>query len=42
MGADLRATFSLPSFHDHFSAEEGITDPALAAEFSKAVQQLSQ
>jgi len=32
MGADLRATFSLPSFHDNFSVGDGITDPALAAE----------
>ena len=37
MGADLRATFSLPSFHDNFSAESGITEPALAAELKAAV-----
>ena len=37
MGADLRATFSLPSFHDNFSAESGITEPALAAELKSAV-----
>jgi chromate reductase len=30
MGADLRATFSLPSFFDNFSANDGITDPNLA------------
>ncbi len=34
MGADLLGTFSLPSFQDYFSEEEGITDPALAQEFA--------
>lgn len=37
MGADLRATFSLPSFYDNFSAEEGVTDPDLADELAWAV-----
>lgn len=37
MGADLKATFSLPSFYDHFSPEEGITDPELAAGLDDAV-----
>lgn len=37
MGADLKATFSLPSFHDNFAAGEGITDPELAAELAEAV-----
>lgn len=37
MGADLKASFSLPAFYDHFSAEAGITDKELAAEFRKAV-----
>jgi chromate reductase len=41
MGADLRATFSLPSFYDNFSAETGVTDPALAAELQTAVATLS-
>ena len=36
MGADLKATFSLPSFYDNFSAD-GITDPALAQELKDAV-----
>ncbi len=27
MGADLKATFSLPSFYDNFDAQKGITDP---------------
>jgi chromate reductase len=41
MGADLRATFSLPSFYDNFSAEDGITDPNLAGELKKAVEKLA-
>lgn len=41
MGADLRATFSLPSFHDNFSADDGVTDPALAAELTTAVASLT-
>jgi len=40
MGADLRGTFSLPSFYDNFTDADGITDPTLADELSKAVQQL--
>ena len=39
MGAELKAHFSLPSFHDNFSDETGITDPTLAAEFEKALAQ---
>lgn len=27
MGADLKASFSLPSFYDHFDAATGISDP---------------
>ena len=42
MGADLKATFSLPSFYDNFSAGEGVTDPALAAELATAVAALSK
>ncbi|MEM9081697.1 MAG: NAD(P)H-dependent oxidoreductase [Verrucomicrobiota bacterium] len=37
MGADLKATFSLPSFYDNFSPETGITDPALASEFNQTL-----
>ena len=37
MGADLKATFSLPSFYDNFSAAEGITDAELAAGLDAAV-----
>ena len=36
MGADLAATYSLPSFYDNFS-ENGISDPALASELQVAV-----
>ncbi len=39
MGADLRATFSLPSFYDQFT-NEGIKDEILAAELRKAVDAL--
>lgn len=39
MGADLRATFSLPSFHDNFDTE-GIKDDDLSAELRKAVKAL--
>ena len=41
MGADLRATFSLPSFYDNFDSETGITDPELAATLASAIKTLS-
>ena len=41
MGAHLKASFSLPSFYDHFSAEKGITDPALAAGLAAALDQFT-
>ncbi len=41
MGADLRATFSLPSFYDNFSAEEGVGDAALGEELETAIATLS-
>jgi chromate reductase, NAD(P)H dehydrogenase (quinone) len=37
MGADLKASFSLPSFYDNFSEEKGIADPELAAGLQQAV-----
>ena len=37
MGADLRATFSLPSFDEQFDAEKGIADAALAGELDQAI-----
>ena len=41
MGADLKATFSLPSFQDHF--EDGkITDTDLDAQLTSAVAKLSE
>ncbi|KAB5491845.1 NADPH-dependent FMN reductase [Flagellimonas hadalis] len=36
-GAEIIATFSLPSFHDNFS-EDGILDESLKAEHQKALQ----
>lgn len=38
MGADLKASFSLPSFYDNFSADKGITDIQLASEFDSAIK----
>lgn len=37
MGADMKACFSLPSFYEHFSDEEGITDSDLAAGLEEAI-----
>jgi NAD(P)H-dependent FMN reductase len=41
MGADLKATFSLPSFYENFSAEKGITDPELAPALNFAIEKLT-
>lgn len=41
MGANLKASFSLPSFYDNFSTDEGITDDALASELTQAIQDFS-
>ena len=41
MGADLKASFSLPSFYDNFSDKDGITDAELARQFAEAVAKLS-
>jgi NAD(P)H-dependent FMN reductase len=41
MGADLKASFSLPSFYDNYSAEEGISDAALDAELKAAVAKMA-
>lgn len=38
MGGELISTFSLPSFNDNFSSEQGITDPALAAKLQEALR----
>ena len=37
MGANLKATFSLPSFHDNFSADSGVTPADLAAGLQEAI-----
>ena len=42
MGADLKATFSLPSFYDHFEAEKGITDSEMEAKLETALAAFSQ
>lgn len=41
MGADLRAVFSLPGFHDNFSSGDGIKDQAMAAQLQSAVAKLT-
>ncbi|SHK46891.1 NAD(P)H-dependent FMN reductase [Rubritalea squalenifaciens DSM 18772] len=41
MGADLKASFSLPSFYDHFG-EDGITNDELAAQHKQALSSLSE
>jgi chromate reductase, NAD(P)H dehydrogenase (quinone) len=38
LGANVVATFSLPSYFDHFSIENGISDPAAKASFESALQ----
>ncbi|MEM1296372.1 MAG: NAD(P)H-dependent oxidoreductase [Verrucomicrobiota bacterium] len=40
LGADVRATFSLPSFHENFDPNEGVTDPELALELKQALSSL--
>ncbi|NET31040.1 MAG: NAD(P)H-dependent oxidoreductase [Cyanothece sp. SIO1E1] len=40
MGGEVVATFSLPSFRHNFSAEEGISDPELAASFQQALEKV--
>ncbi len=41
MGADLKATFSLPAFYDNFTAESGVTNPQLNQDLRKAVATLT-
>lgn len=38
LGAKVEATFSLPSFYDNFSADEGVTDPAHKSKLDTALQ----
>lgn len=37
MGADLRASFSLPSFHDNFDVNQGVLNADLAAQLQSAI-----
>lgn len=39
-GANIRATFSLPSFYENFDTEKGLTNPELANELQAAVMAL--
>jgi len=41
MGANLKASFSLPSFYDNFPDKDGITDSELARQLAEAVAKLS-
>jgi NAD(P)H-dependent FMN reductase len=38
LGADIRASFSLPSFNDNFTIQEGITDTDLAVAFESQLK----
>lgn len=42
LGANVVATFSLPSFYDHFSKDAGISDPDLASQLSEAIAQFEK
>lgn len=42
LGAEVVATFSLPSFYDHFSDEDGVTDETLKTELGAAVDSFSK
>lgn len=41
MGAELKATFSLPSFYDNFDSEKGITDSQLSGALNAAIASFS-
>ena len=41
-GAQVLATFSLPSFSKNFNAEVGITDPILKQELEKIIEKVKQ
>ncbi len=41
MGADLKGSFSLPSYAENFSETGGVKDPSLAAAFEEAVRSLA-
>lgn len=42
MGGEVVATFSLPSFRNNFSSEEGITDPELAKQFQEQLLRVKE
>jgi len=42
MGAEVRASFSLPSFNENFSESRGITEESLLGEFKTALAAMSQ
>ncbi|CAA6678041.1 MULTISPECIES: NADPH-dependent FMN reductase [unclassified Lentimonas] len=41
LGAQIKASFSLPSFNDNFSESSGVTDPVLQSHFKAVVAQLT-
>ncbi len=41
MGADIRATLSLGSFHDNFDSEKGVTDDDFVAKLQNAIEKLT-
>ena len=41
MGADLKATFSLPSFCENFSMDKGVLDEGLNSELNQAIEKFS-
>ena len=42
MGGNIAASFSLPSFYDNFSADEGVTDADLKAGLAEAIAAFGQ
>ena len=41
MGAELKATFSLPSFYENFSMGKGVLDEGLNSELNQAIEKFS-
>lgn len=41
-GAEILATFSLPKFHENFSAEEGVLDQDLKAELQEIIMKIKK
>lgn len=42
MGANIKATFSLPSFYDNFNTENGITNSELKTQIEEIVHQINE